>query len=229
MVSARWRGSSGSGGRGRPCATSQNGQRRVQRSPRIMKVAVPLPKHSAMFGQDASSQTVCSFCSRRIRLTAWKCEPALAARTRIQSGLGSFSLRKNRKREVFSAPFSLTPASRMFNSLDQQFGELRSRGIDRELEPQIPRLRHPQAGITAGIDRLEGREVHVHVEGESVEGATPGDADAERRDLGAVYIHPRRAGNALRAFNSAFGAPQEIDHRLLQHGDELLYLDAAAR
>ena len=34
----------------------------------IMKVAVPLPKHSPMFGHDASSHTVCSLCSRRICL-----------------------------------------------------------------------------------------------------------------------------------------------------------------
>ncbi|CPM64757.1 Uncharacterised protein [Bordetella pertussis] len=34
----------------------------------IMKVAVPLPKHSPMFGQDASSHTVCRLCSRRMRL-----------------------------------------------------------------------------------------------------------------------------------------------------------------
>ena len=38
---ARFAGSSGSSGLGRPWATSQNGQRRVQMSPMIMKVAVP--------------------------------------------------------------------------------------------------------------------------------------------------------------------------------------------
>jgi len=35
-------------------------QARVQTSPRIMKVAVPWPQHSAMFGHRASSQTVLS-------------------------------------------------------------------------------------------------------------------------------------------------------------------------
>ncbi|KDB94039.1 phosphoglycolate phosphatase, partial [Bordetella bronchiseptica D989] len=49
-----------------PWPTSQNGQRRVHLSPMIMKVAVPLPKHSPMFGQDASSHTVCRLCSRRM-------------------------------------------------------------------------------------------------------------------------------------------------------------------
>ena len=54
-----------------------------------MKVAVPLPKHSAMFGHDASSHTVCSFCSRRMSLISWKREFGLAARTRIHAGFGS--------------------------------------------------------------------------------------------------------------------------------------------
>ncbi len=57
-VMARLAGSFASGGFGRPCATSQNEQRRVHTSPKIMKVAVPWLKHSWMFGQLASSQTV---------------------------------------------------------------------------------------------------------------------------------------------------------------------------
>ncbi len=52
----------------------------------IMKVAVPPPKHSPMFGQLASSQTVCRRCSRRICLISWKRVPGLPALTRIQSG-----------------------------------------------------------------------------------------------------------------------------------------------
>ena len=59
-VCARVSGSVGSGGLGRPWATSQKLQRRVQTSPRIMNVAVPWLKHSWMFGQLASSHTVTS-------------------------------------------------------------------------------------------------------------------------------------------------------------------------
>ena len=54
---------------GRPWATSQNEQRRVQTSPRIMKVAVPWPKHSWMFGQLASSHTVTRRFSRSLALS----------------------------------------------------------------------------------------------------------------------------------------------------------------
>ncbi len=70
MERARLFGSSASGGSGLPCATSQNGQRRVHTSPRIMKLAVPLPKHSPMLGQEASSHTVCSWFSRSMRFTS---------------------------------------------------------------------------------------------------------------------------------------------------------------
>ena len=85
-VSARFRGSCGSGAAGRPCATSQNGQRRVHRSPSTMNVAVPLPKHSPMFGHEASSHTVCRPCSRSVCLTALKVS-LCDTRTRIQLGL----------------------------------------------------------------------------------------------------------------------------------------------
>lgn len=40
--------------------TAQKRQPRVHSSPATMKVAVPLPQQSCMFGQRASSQTVCS-------------------------------------------------------------------------------------------------------------------------------------------------------------------------
>ena len=49
---------------GRPWATAQYAQFRVQTSPRIMNVAVPCSQHSPTFGQCASSQTVWSSRSR---------------------------------------------------------------------------------------------------------------------------------------------------------------------
>src|SRR6266852_3367409 len=163
MVSARWRGSSASGASGRPWATSQNGQRRVQMSPRIMKVAVPLPKHSAMFGQDASSHTVCSFCRRRMSLISWNRELGLAARTRIHAGLGSGAPRGT-IRIVFAWPFSFTPASRMLKLLDHVCRQPLAHGVGALGEPEVARLRDRKARIAAGIDGGERREVHVDVE-----------------------------------------------------------------
>jgi hypothetical protein len=51
-------GSSGSFQVGLPVWTLQKPQRRVQTSPRIMKVAVPRSQHSPTLGQLASWQTV---------------------------------------------------------------------------------------------------------------------------------------------------------------------------
>src|SRR3954471_22732991 len=63
VASATRLGSSDSSGKGLAVVTAQNPQARVQRSPAIMKVAVPLLQHSQWFGHFALSQTVCSFSS----------------------------------------------------------------------------------------------------------------------------------------------------------------------
>ena len=49
--------------------TAQKRQPRVQVSPRIKNVAVLLSQHSLIFGQRASSHTVCKFFSRIRRLS----------------------------------------------------------------------------------------------------------------------------------------------------------------
>ena len=84
-VAASRSGSAGSRGSGRPWATSQNGQRRVQSSPITMNVAVPCEKHSPRFGHDASSHTVTRRCSRRRPLSLVTSGPT-GARTRIHGG-----------------------------------------------------------------------------------------------------------------------------------------------
>ena len=106
MVLARFSGSCTSGACGLPCATSQNGQRRVHTSPKIMKVAVPCEKHSPIFGQDASSHTVCNLCSRRICLISKK-RGLFGDLARIQLGLrnsasGTILIGM---RSVFALPF----------------------------------------------------------------------------------------------------------------------------
>src|SRR4051794_4222051 len=192
MVSARCCGSSASGASGRPCATSQNGQRRVQISPRIMKVAVPLPKHSAMFGHEASSHTVCSFCRRRMSLISWKREFGLAARTRIQDGFGSVVARGT-MRIVLLLPFSFTPASRMVEMMDHAARQLFAYGRRRLGKAELARLRNREAWIAARIDGGKRGEVHVDVECDAMVRPALDHPYAERGDLGALYIDPRRA------------------------------------
>src|SRR6476620_10124243 len=109
-VRARFSGSAASGGFGRPWATSQKEQRRVQTSPRIMKVAVPWPKHSWMFGQLASSQTVTKRFSRNLALRL-ATELPEGIRTRIHDGLRSTGASANctGERAIFSAATWRTP------------------------------------------------------------------------------------------------------------------------
>ena len=107
-------GSFVSRGSGRPWPTSQKGHRRVHLSPMIMNVAVPLPKHSPIFGQLASSQTVTNSFSRRIFLISAKRELFDAALTRIQSGFFNTSSSGTiliGMRAVFSADFCFRSGS----------------------------------------------------------------------------------------------------------------------
>src|SRR3546814_5824737 len=111
-VCARCSGSAGSGGLGRPWATSQNEQRRVQTSPRIMNVAVPWPKHSWMFGQLAPSHTVTRRFSRSLALRFWTALPD-GIRTRIHDGLRSTGASANctGERAILSPAPCIAPAS----------------------------------------------------------------------------------------------------------------------
>ena len=78
--------------------TLQKPQRRVQVSPRIMKVAVPRSQHSPTLGQFASSQTVC-------RRSPWIC--ALSSRYFGPPGAGTFSHGGLRSRKGRPATFSI--------------------------------------------------------------------------------------------------------------------------
>src|SRR5208282_5590049 len=65
--------------------TAQKPQARVQRSPAIIKVAVPLLQHSQWFGHFALSQTVCSFNSSN-RLRVWANVSVVGSFVRNHSG-----------------------------------------------------------------------------------------------------------------------------------------------
>ena len=71
-LSATLRGSSESGGRGRPVRVAQKRQLRVHTSPRIMNVAVRRLQHSALFGHLPLLQMVCNEWSLTIRSTSAK-------------------------------------------------------------------------------------------------------------------------------------------------------------
>ena len=84
-----------------------------------MNVAVPLPKHSWMFGQDASSQTVTRRFSRSLALSLATALPG-GMRTRIQSGLRSRGAWSNtaRLRAILSSPSCFSPTTTMGMALE---------------------------------------------------------------------------------------------------------------
>jgi hypothetical protein len=212
-VCARCAGSCASGGSGLPWPTSQNGQRRVHRSPRIMKVAVPLPKHSPMFGQEASSHTVCRAASRRMRFTSPKRAWLLPALTRIQSGFFSGTAAGTTligMRAVLASPFCFSLLT--FRSAFPVAPAASAGGLPVVRDAEVAQLRDFQAGIAAGIDRRKGREFHVHVERHAMVAAAAFHAQAERGDLGAADIHAGRAGHCARR---AGRIGEQIDDRLL--------------
>src|SRR5690606_4442542 len=79
---------------------------------RIMKVAVPWPKHSWMFGQLASSHTVTRRFSRSFSLSFCTALP-LGMRTRIHDGLRSTGASANwtGERAILSPATCFAPAS----------------------------------------------------------------------------------------------------------------------
>ena len=122
-ASASCPGSSWSSSFGLPCATSQNGQRRVQISPMIINVAVPCEKHSGKLGQLASSQTDASFLRLRISLIR-VISGLVRIRTRIQSGFRSkavVGMTLTGIRRTLSAPLSFSPGTMRFLSTIRAF------------------------------------------------------------------------------------------------------------
>jgi hypothetical protein len=79
--------------------TAQKPHARVQRSPAIMKVAVPLLQHSQWFGHLALSQTVCSFSSSsspRVRAKLSEVGSVMRSHSGRRGRLGSVTVIENK-------------------------------------------------------------------------------------------------------------------------------------
>ena len=147
-VSARRSGSPGSRGAGRPCATSQNGQRRVQMSPMIMKVAVPCEKHSPMLGQEASSHTVCSRWARNTLLSLCTAGP-IGALTRIHGGFRgigpTLGITFTGMREVLSRP-RISRVTRLTGGRADMLGSVTSLLVKRDCRRHVTLVEPTNAG-----------------------------------------------------------------------------------
>src|SRR5580700_700353 len=77
--------------------------------------------------------------------------------------------------------------------------ETRRRRLDALRRAEIRKLRHLEAGIAAGIDAVEGLQIHIHVECEAVIGRAAPDADPEACKLALIDVDARSAVAAVRA------------------------------
>ena len=81
-------------------------------------------------------------------------------------------------------------------------------------------MRYLQAGITAGIDAPERRQVHPHVQRQAVVTASFSHPHTQGRDLAAVQVYARHSPATLRV---QFKGRETVDDRLFQQVDVPLY------
>ena len=134
---------------------------------------MPLPKHSPIFGQLASSHTVCRRYSRNMFLISPKREDSLCARTRIHAGFASFSCATILigMRAVLSRPFCLAEGSvsrvvsgvLMFDQSGQVARELRAEFGNLHADAKLTQLGDREARIAAGVDGGKRRKIHSHI------------------------------------------------------------------
>ncbi len=210
-----------------------------------MNVAVPLPKHSPMFGHEASSHTVCRRCSRRISLISKK-RGDEGARTRIHSGLRSGSaatppcvlgMRRGLARAL------VLDAGRVGRRLvgGVVHGRVRARRrarIGASIAPaastsrshaEVGQLRDREPGKAARIDVPEGCQVHRDVQRQSVIGAAIAHFEAKRGDFrldtAATHVDTWRVGPAVRRYPLRI---KEFYHRRLDRTDHVPDAQAGA-
>src|SRR5690554_3155805 len=197
----------------------------------IMKVAVPPPKHSLRFGQEASSHTVCSLFARSLLLIS-STLGELDNRTRIQSGLRgirSVAITFTGLRATFSAPRNFTPCSRRpaFTCLSPDISFIRRQtslvtcglithhcnqlvpkpprdGIDLDVLDIMLHLGHGHPLVTTGVNSKKWLQVHIHIERQPVKGTAFANTQPERGNLGRSYIDSRRV-RSRRGLNAVLG------------------------
>src|ERR1700687_3566393 len=88
-----------------------------------------------------------------------------------------------RKRSRSSA-FALDGGNRLAHVAHQALFDLGARST----HPKVAQLRHREPAITAGVDVVERREIHVEIEREAVVGAAIANLETERGDFGLPPI-----------------------------------------
>src|ERR1700687_2754489 len=97
-----------------------------------------------------------------------------------------------------SSNFSIDAGNRLGHVSHQALFDLGHRRAHIE----VAQLRHRESAITARVDVVEGREIHVEIEREAVVGAAIADLETQRGDFGlpaiALDVDARRIAPAVR-------------------------------
>ncbi|VVN60029.1 hypothetical protein PS685_03305 [Pseudomonas fluorescens] len=84
----------------------------------------------------------------------------------------------------------------------------------------VTQLGHRQPRIATGVNPSKRFQVHVHIQGQTVEGAAIADPQAQRGDFRAIDIHARRIGLGCSAHAIA---GEQVDQALFHPRDQLTY------
>src|ERR1700736_2883086 len=97
-----------------------------------------------------------------------------------------------------SSAFAIDGGDRLAHIAHQALFDLGARSA----HAKVAQLRHREPAITAGVDVVERREIHVEIECEAVVGAAVADLETERGDFGlppvARDVDARRIAPAVR-------------------------------
>ena len=95
-------------------------------------------------------------------------------------------------------------------------------------DSQIACLRHRQAGVAAGIDRVKRRQIHVDVQADTMVAAAFAHAQTERSDLGdSTFTFDIHAGRAVQSGCRHAIFVEQVDDRLFNAVDEFADLEVA--
>src|ERR1700675_4569384 len=88
------------------------------------------------------------------------------------------------RRRYRSSIFSIDPGNRLSHMAHQAIFDLGARPAD----TKVSQLRHRESAITAGVDVVERREIHVEIQREAVVGAAIAYLETERGDFGLPSV-----------------------------------------
>ena len=82
----------------------------------------------------------------------------------------------------------------MFQPVDEIRQPLLRHFVDRQFDTQFACLRYRQALIATGVDTGKRRQVHIHIQRQTMIAAATPDAQTQCGELGSINVHTGRIG-----------------------------------